>query len=368
MTSDSTADDQLQQLAATPGPVPDPTFVDGLDARLRVAHAQQTTRSRPRLALIPILGLAAVLVLGIAGALIIGGSDSTEVVMTVASDTDVYVDDRPVTASAGLVLPDGARIVVGPDGEAVVAGVVLAPGSEAIVVGDRVTLVVTGSEDRRPDSDRPSTGDPLDDGRTRSTVPPASRPSISVSSAGPALPAGDRTTIGPASTTTERLATTGRSTSDPIGTDSSAPTPSVGSATTGPTTTRATAPSSSTPPSDRSTSSRVTRPATTVPATRPTDRSTTAVTAPADEITLTATAVGDKRLRLDWVVGRDISPRGWRVRAKRGDRVSTVLVIRGGEARSATVERSLVSGLSVWVEALDRSGRVVAASEALPIR
>ena len=73
-------------------------------------------------------------------------------------------------------------------------------------------------------------------------------------------------------------------------------------------------------------------------------------------------------MRLDWVVEPDLTPAGWRVKARGDDRVTTLLVIRDGDARSATLERARTAGLGLWVEAVDRSGRTLAVSEPVTVR
>lgn len=319
-------DELLGDLAATDGPPPDPRFVEQLDARLRVAHAQGVGAGRgpaagARAWWRPVVGVAAALVvaIGVVGAVALRREAPTEVVMTVASDTSVFLEDGPVPGTSGLVLPDGARIVVGPDGEAVVDGVVLPAGSEAIVVDDRVTLIVVDA-DRAPADDEQRDPPPL-------SIPPSTRDQAATDDTADPDRQTDRTT---SSTTT----------STPEATDSR--------------------------PVDSTTTTAGTDP-TRPPTTRPATTTSAPTTTRSDRLVLTATPVDDGRIRLDWTVPADLAPAGWRVRALAGDREATLLAIRGGDARSATLERAQTDGRSVWIEAVDRAGRILAASDPISI-
>ena len=329
---------ELHELATAEVPPPDPAFVEMLDARLRVAHADARPAGGAALGLgvrwLPALAVSTLLAVGLVGALALArGGDSAAVVMTVASDTSVYLDGTPMPGRAGLELPDGARIVVGPTGEAVVDGVVLSAGSEAVVVDDRVTLVAADDEL----ADRP---------------PPVSvAPPITGSTTTITRPEGDRRDDAPTSTALDADRTTTR--------------PTTGDG--GPATSATVAPEPTRPTS--------TRPATTRPSTTPSSvatassGATTATTAPAaGQISLTVTPVGDDRLRLEWAIGPDLAPMGWRVMAGAGDRQAILLVIRSGDARTATLIRAETVGRDLWVEAVDGAGHTLAASEPVAIR
>ncbi len=348
MSTDESVNEQLSGLAEAAAPPPDQAFVENLDARLRVMHADQNSGRRP-LRWAPALAAAAVLVIGLVGTVALRRQGEAAVVMTVASDTAVFFEDGQVPGTAGLELPDGTRIVVGAAGEAVVDGVVLAPGSEAVVVDAKVALVVSGNDDDSPLPDRTTTTVRSDDERAaRTTTTTATSTSIS-SSAGSA-------------TTGQTNATTSRDEPATTAVDQTAPdrsTPDDGGEPTS-TTSEPSRPAPTDAASTTTTAVTETRPSTTT-----TTTATTSV--PAQRITLTVAEVRSDRVRLDWVVEGDLAPAGWRLWVRQGDRESTILVIRGGEIRSATLERQAVSGRSLWVEAVARSGQTLEISNTISI-
>lgn len=326
MTDDDLTD-RLRRIGSEPGPPPDQAFADGLDSRLRVLHAERAGGStRPAFPTwLPLATVAAAVLVVAVGVSLLRSSPPAEVVMTVASDTDIYLPgDETTPGVAGLVLPDGARIVVGPEGEAVVDGVVLASGTEAIVVGDHIAVVATDEE--RSAGIQPSTAPSSTEGRSTSstTTIESDRPPV-----------------------TDRPATTATSTSAPPSTATSAP-------STRPPTTSSTVTSST--PSSRPTT--VTTTSSVSPTTEP----------PTQPIALTASAIGDTRVRLDWVLERGDEPAGWRVRAAAGDRVVTIVALRDGAARSTTIERLTIAEVTVWVEALGTEGRVLGHSNRIQFR
>jgi len=329
---------RLQAMAAEPAPPVDPAFADQLDTRLRVLHAEHHGTNRGRPVWIPaVLGSLAVSVLAlmVVGVMTLGRSSEAAVVLTAASNTDVIFPGAGATAaSAGLLLTDGTRIVVGVDGEAVVNGVVLGPGSEALVVGDQIDVVVTvlevsdiegrdGNGDRAPDGTMTVTtagrSSTIDQGRTNPGASGATdrdRPGDSSSDGGAVTTA---TTADPASTTSSPGTT---ATTDP------------------PRTTRAT------------------------------DGATTSTTAgqPPDPLELTVTPTDRSRLRLAWALNRELAGlASWRVVVGHGDRVTPVVAIRDEAARRTTIERSVAAGGSLWVEALDVDGNVLLESTPVDI-
>lgn len=337
MSTEEPMSEFLSEIADQEVPSPDPAFIEHLDARLRIAHAESAPAPGRRARLVPALAVAALLVIGLVGTTSIRNQETAAVIMTVASDTSVYLDGGPVPGSAGLVLPDGARIVVGPTGEAVVDGVVLAAGAEAIVVDDRVTLVISGGDQQPTEPDRSTISVNTVDERANP------RPAPTRATTGDGRPAGS-----PASSASETSAT-----DRPLPDDDGRPTSTGPARTVAPDQTRA----ASTRPGSTST--------TTVTSTGSSGTVPTSVSP--GRITLTATDVGADRVRLDWVIDRDLAPMGWRIWTGRGDREATILVIRGGDARSATLERAAIVGRRVWIEAVDRSGGTVAASQPVSI-
>ncbi|MCP3912619.1 MAG: hypothetical protein GY929_21650 [Actinomycetia bacterium] len=349
----------LTQLGADDGPPVDPVFANRLDTSLRTAHLEQLTQPRRRSIWAPVSAgvsaVAAIIVGVVIWSVAFTGGSATEVVMTAAADTNVVLPGEDVTAgSPGLHLPDGTRILVGPDGEAVVDGVVLGPGAEA-VVNDGHLEVVDPADPALPDLAAPGPSVPSDESPPGpSTSSSAASPSEPGSTAAPFVTdasnsgggddsGGRSTTLPPTSTTVDERTSLGTATS-------LAPTtPSPSNPTT-----VATAPSTST----TTTPPTVTTPVTTA--------STIVTTTPGrPSIELTATAVPLGRVRLDWVVsgiadgaGGVDSPAGFRIEALAGDRTSTVVVIRSGAARTATIER-LAERVSFRVIAIDAHGGIL---------
>jgi hypothetical protein len=339
MTDINDLERRLESMALDPvGPV-DAGFADQLDVRLRTVYVEQYGATRVRSSWRPALvgGLALTLVaLAAAAALTLGRSPEVAVVLTTASDTSViFPGDQATSASDGLRLTDGTRIVVGDDGEAVINGVVLGPGTEALVVGDQIDVVATGSDRSVTDSEEMELDGYRDD---RSATPTTRRPGDS------SAVANDRTSI---ERETDR--------------DHSDQPDDVGRGTTSTTETR-----------PRST----TLPATTIPSTDPT-RSTTSTTGPTtsvavdqrpDQLELTVTPTDRSRLRLEWSLNREVTGiAGWRVRVENGDRPATVVAIRDEAARTTTVEQSVAAGNRIWIEALDVDGQVLVASAPIDI-
>ena len=240
----------------------------------------------------------------------------TDVVMTAAEDTLLlFPDGSEVAGAEGIELADGTRIVVGADGSATVAGVVLAPGVEAVVVDGHIEIV-----------DNAANGD-----ATSGAVQPEPDSDLM-----PSIP----------TTTVERSTTTG-------------PTSSVS------TTAR---PATSSTVVDRPTSSAtssLTRPP---PTTRSSivDEGGSSPSAPVAEpvVGLVIEPVGDARLRLIWSGVGLLDVAGWRVTATSGDRTVVVLVIRGSEAAAATLERS-AEQVGYQVLAIGAEGNVLAESNVI---
>ena len=341
MSDNNHIERRLRALESEPVPPADSTFVDHLEVRLRVMHVDELGATRSRSTWIPaVVASMVVVLLAVGGALLLNRTPDAAVILTAAADTDVILPgDQATAAVAGLQLPDGTRIIVGPDGEAVVNGVVLGPGSEAMVVGAQVDVLIVdldSGDPTGPDGSEPLAAetDGVGDGDASQTTVPDDNP---------------------------RSTSTGRDVDQPVVTDANETDPDptdAGEATV------------STRSQTSSTSSTATP--TTIPP-RPTS-STTArgtTTSTADQrlspLELTVERVDRDRLRLSWTVNRDADPAGWRIRVRHGDRLATVVAIRDGEARMTTIERSVVVDASVWVEALDRQGHVLLASSPVKI-
>lgn len=347
MTSEQDLDGRLRDLGRTPGPPVDAAFAEALDARLRILHVEQQAPGSARAWWLAPLVALSVTVITVVGVLFIGSRPpDDEVVMTAAADTEVIGPDGvSMPASAGLVLVEGTRIIVGPDGEAVVDGVVLGPGSAAVVVGDRLDVVDTGTDAAADDPEQRD--DEVDDGVGREAAGRQSDDGRD-DSAGGRDRSGEPERADPGSQPTDTSAAT---------TTSALDRPTTAPSTTGadrPTTTGGPTTAGSTPA--------------TSPTTRPTASSTSGSSVPTTSgerpspVMLQITGVGENRLRLDWTLDGDLPPAGWRVRLGEGDRVATLVVIRRGDARSTTIEGLGANDVMLWVEALDDRGRILAAS------
>ncbi len=358
--------EDLERLGAEPGPSIDPAFANRLETDLRMAMVDRPApRVRPWWQ--PVLvGVAVVLTLVTGGAAIraLSTSLSTELVMSAARDTEVILPDgASADGVPGLELPDGTRISVGADGSAVIDGVVLAPGSEAVVVAGRLELLAADDAERPTSSPDGSTTTAVDDttAASRSTTIPSDR--------------SDETPL-PSSTTADpsdaEQTDSDRTSQNPDPEPDSDPNPdsnpdrtdSTGATTTVPTTAVDPAPT--------------TAPATTSPSTRPPTSSSTstgrATTEPPPPTTVEAglsvalqiEAVGDARLRLDWTLaGRGPDVLGYEVQVLSGRRLRTILVLRDGAATTATVEL-LADQVGYRVRAIGAGGAVLATSRTVP--
>jgi hypothetical protein len=354
MRPDDDLDSTLTRIGADAGPPIDPVFANRLDGALRVAHAEQLTERDRRSIWIPVTaGLSAV------GALIVGvmilvasvnGAANDEVVMTAATGTDVVIPGELVMdGTPGLRLPDGTRISVGPNGEAVVDGVVLGPGAEAVVIGGRLEVVDVDPVDSA-DADRASPPSP-----SLTTAPPVtSRPDD-------AAPGTDPPTNG---STTSSI---GRPDTDAARSDGAGDDGVPGRSTTVPATST-TGDRQTTSPTGATSSTRPGSNSTTAPTSSTVVSTTTAAPRPAS-LVVTATALPRGRVLLEWMV-HNLDPAagplaGFRVEAAVGDRVSTLVVIRSPSARSATIERLAATDATFRIEAIDNVGHVLLASEAV---
>jgi hypothetical protein len=356
VTFDNDLETTLERLGADGGPPADPAFANRLDAALRTAHAERLTEQRRRSLWLPIAAAVSAIATVIVGVMfwmaVVDGEASSDLVMTAATDTDVVLPGEATTVGTpGLLLPDGARILVGPNGEAVVDGVVLGPGAEAVVTDGRLELLEPADRDNPdlasvPTTEPPPTGpadagSPDTDPSTTRTMSDSTTP-VTDAATDRTRPDGDRgddqrdpgrsTTVPKTSTTDDR-----RTTATSSGPSTSRPQQTSSTAETAPT--------------------------------RPTAAPTTTTTSEAASVTLTATALPRGRVRLDWettnIGAAPGTPAGFRVEAAVDDRASTLVVIRSPSVRSTTIERLAAADAVYWVEALDSDGNIVAASNAV---
>ena len=319
---------RLEALGRRETPMVDPAFADGLEANLR---AMAATPARPSLlarVLRPSVVVAALAVL--AGvAFFVSRPEDAGLEFAAAEGTSVSIPGS-AELSAGVVgqpIPDGTRITVGPDGSATVGGVILDPGTVAIVVNGVVEVVELP----------PATTVPP--GATSTTAAPVEEPAESTTAAAPTTAAPTTeppTTVAPddgESTTTEATAST-----------AAAPTTTEADAAA----TTTTAPSTTVEPST-TTSAPTT---TTVPAREPI----------APTITLSISVGENGRALLEWTVDGDTDEiAGWVVRRGRGNDAMPAAVIRRPEARRQRVD--LPDRNVAWtVVARNADGEVIARS------
>ncbi len=302
-------DDDLQRrldaLGRSETPSIDPAFADGLESDLR-AMAAVPQRTTPLAWLLrPSVVVAALAIL--AGfAFFVSRSEPAGLEFASADDTSVSIPGAPDLSSgmAGQMLPEGARITVGPDGSATVGGVVLDPGTVAVVVNG-VIEVVELPADIAPSSTTTTT---VAETTTTSTAERDTATTVSPTTTVDA--ADERTSTTNTTVDEETTPTTVASDRSTTSTTTEAPTTTTSTTTT-------TAPSTTSE-----------APATTVPA---------EATPPTIELTIVEGPLG--RTFLEWTVTGDTSEiAGWVVRRGRGDDSVPAAVIRRPEARRQRVE------------------------------
>ncbi|MCP5027249.1 MAG: hypothetical protein GY929_13295 [Actinomycetia bacterium] len=258
--------DRLADLGSTEAPPPDPVFAERLEQRLRsVATVSPTPATPPPrrgrwtgLVLRPSVAVAIIALIGIVGATVFRASDSPDEVLALTaarSSTMVLPDGTEIAAMAGLEVPDGAIIEVGPDGAVTIGGIDYQAGTILEITDGRVRTI----------SDRPD-----DQPTDRPAPPPTSGP--------------ERVVDQPSVTDRPSPPPTNAPVSPPL-------------ASTAP-------PSSAVDRPPASPSSTSTAP-------------TTVITAPA--VTLEAVGLAEGRWRLVWSISGDTSITGWVVRGAAGD-------------------------------------------------
>lgn len=309
--------ERLEVMANEAQPSPDPAFANRLETDLRLMMAERSAPAR-RPWWQPAMALASVALVVIIGWLALASSNGEPVVVNAASDTELILPDGDsIVGTVGAELPDGTRISVGADGSAIIGGVVLDAGSEALVLDGRVVVI-----------EPPPRGLPP----ATTAVPSSDRPSSSLSTTSSSGPSDS-----PTSTDASRAsspASPGPPTSRPPSTDS------------GPSTTETTA--------DRSSTTSTTS----------TSRSSTSATTTIGElvIDLEVTEDGPSRWSLVWTVTGDRPGiAGWDVEVVDGDRVRVIATLRGASVRSVSVERPDIE-VSYRVVARNADGAAVATS------
>jgi hypothetical protein len=309
--SDEELTNELESLGSADVPDVDDRFADALESRLRIQGAEQLTAApTTRPIWQPLAGVLTAAVLVIAGFVALDrlgdGNDSEILVLAVSQDATVILPGgEVVTDSAGLELPDGTRIEVGPTGSATIGGVVLESGAVAEIVDGVVEIQARPTEFALP-----TTG-----------VPTTTRPSTTATSTAPA---------------------------------STSPPPTVGPITEPPPTTRRTTTTTASTATDRTTTTPRT---TTTTITRPTR------TGPDDvAVKLEVFDVSVTRARLQWSTTSFEGIADWAVRAIQGDRTSVVAVLGGADARALAVARPERGSVTYVVVARDGGGATIAES------
>lgn len=316
--TDDELDSRLERWGRSSVPDVDGAFANRLETDLRMqATAAESSPRRFGVLLRPAMIMAAVALVVVGYVMFAAGGDGDDVVLVAADNTTVSIPGSPTTivGVAGFELPDGARLVVGPDGSATVAGIVLEPGTVAEIVDGRVELFDVDSALATTSSTSIPT--------TTTGQPTTSGPQTSDSSAPPSPSSGPATTAAPPTTSDRTTSTVAPTTSQQ--------------------------PNTSAPPTTDGTS--------TPPTTRPADR---------PSITLLAEQLRDRQVLLSWQVdgGEDVIA-GWEIRVRSGDASRRVALIRDPDARRLRVERTDrvveyqvlaraaggdVLGRSAWVE------------------
>ena len=171
----------LDALGSSHVAAPDPAVLDATEARLRSVHALITdaaptptmaTRSPARRAIVG-SALAGALALGALVAFAVTRDDATTTLaLEVTAADHAYIilpDGSRIPATAGVTVPNGARLVVDADGSVTIDGVVIGPGETAVIIDGKVSL------DNGNDPDRPNASSP-NDPTTGATEPPGGDP------------------------------------------------------------------------------------------------------------------------------------------------------------------------------------------------
>jgi len=175
----------LEAAGRRPTPAVDAHFADALEQRLRAVHATGANTSdartgaeagpvaatrRPWLRSPIAVAAAAVVVISVAFSANLRQPTAPGLEFASALDTTVTLPDGSfVTARPGLVLQEGAVVLTGPQGHAVVAGVRLGPQEMGVVRGARLERI-----ERSPH--RPPSQEQGSDGRRVSMDPPPESP------------------------------------------------------------------------------------------------------------------------------------------------------------------------------------------------
>lgn len=338
MSSDDELLETLNRLGRAEGPSPDPAFANRLDAHLRTIQGdQEPSRGIRSLVVLSALGLVGVVLAALLSMSLIGGEPAV-VVLTAAAQTEVVLPgEAAVEGIPGQRLPDGTRIVVNAGGEAVVGGVVLDQGTEALVVRGRIEVLGDDDADEAVATTRPILRPEPADSLPPSSAPERPGDTSTPTTASPPEPSDPGTTAPPPD--------------DPVTSPTTSPdrdgTATTAATTSPPTTSPTTAPTTT----DRPRTTSTTRPATTTSTPRPSTTDSRPRPEPAIELTVTATAAD--RVVLDWTVEGAPDPDRWRIEAIAGDRVATLVVLRDGAARSTTVARIDARRVGFRVVALD---------------
>jgi len=228
-------------------------------------------------------------------------------VMGASTQTEVeFPDGSTMSGAEGLALPDGTRIVVGADGSAVIADVVLEPGAEAIIENGQLEILP---------------GSTSTDSSPRTTAPISSAPS---------------TTTPPTTAPPTTAPATTAGTSSTRGDDTSTSTPR----------------STTTAPPDLATT-----------AERPATSTTTTALEPLVELEWEERS---GNVVLVWTYVGPESLAGWEVTVTNDDRTRTLAVLRDPAARSLTVEQ-LDAAVTYQVTARDGAGTLIAESNPVAV-
>lgn len=194
-------DDELHEALCALGsgeqPEPDATFAGTLEERLRLLHSTVDrvpapsipTRQRARWA------VAAAVVIAVAFAATLSQRVSEPTTrLTSAIDTSLVLPDGSiVVAVAGTDLPEGALLITGPRGSAVVDGVSIPRNSQAIIrdgMAVSVSTIVTAPPSPSPSPSPPAVSPrPTSPGTVTTaapTIPPASQPAKASTTTAPA--------------------------------------------------------------------------------------------------------------------------------------------------------------------------------------
>jgi hypothetical protein len=155
MTTRGRLRDELRRLGNTPVPVLGPGRAQQLERRvlsaarpreLELVDAESIETRRPSRRLAAVVTLAAACLLAVVAIGSLGQTREPDRILSTSGEVEVVLPDGSVVdGSAGMVVPDGAILRLGRDGEAAVDGITISGAGDYLVTRDGLTLLTTSN-------------------------------------------------------------------------------------------------------------------------------------------------------------------------------------------------------------------------------